>query len=100
MVFLHLPPDHIGYMENEPFHMVFVRYLGKACPIIAPMVGRYFGRNRKRLESMFSLVYNSLPGLSAVDLSTGSLGLLTTTNCFFVLREYINCVKPSRRISN
>ena len=63
LVFLHFPPDHIGYMENKPFCMGFERCLGQACPIIAPMVGRYFGRNRKRLDTYeINLSADTLPG--------------------------------------
>jgi hypothetical protein len=43
-VFLHSPPDHVGYMENETLRMGFARYLGQPCPVMAPMVGRYFGK--------------------------------------------------------
>ena len=63
LVFLHSPPDHVGYMGNEPFHMGFARYLGQACPIIALMVGRYFGRNGNRLDKYgMNLSADTLPG--------------------------------------
>ena len=43
--------------------MGFARYLGQACPIIAPMVGRYFGRNGKRLDKYgMNLSADTLPG--------------------------------------
>ena len=49
-VFLHSPPDHVGYMENETLRMGFARYLGQPCPVIAQMVGRYFGQRGQQLD--------------------------------------------------
>ena len=43
--------------------MGFAGYLGQACPIIAPMVGRYSGRNGKRLDMYgMNLSADTLPG--------------------------------------
>ena len=63
LVFLHLPPDHVGCIENDPFRMRFARYPGQAFPIIAPMVGRYFGRKGKRLDKYgMNLSADAKPG--------------------------------------
>jgi hypothetical protein len=39
----HSPLDNIRYQENDCFHMTIARYLGQPCPIIALLVGQYFG---------------------------------------------------------
>ena len=62
-VFLHSPPDHVGYMENETLRMGFARYLGQPCPVIAQMVGRYFGQRGQQLDKYGrNLAAASLPG--------------------------------------
>ena len=62
-VFLHSPPDHVGYMENETLRMGFARYLGQPCPIIAPLVGRYFGQRGQLLDKYGrNLAAAALPG--------------------------------------
>jgi hypothetical protein len=43
-VFIHSPPDHLGFMDNETIQMGIAKYLGVPCPIIAPLVGRFVGR--------------------------------------------------------
>ena len=63
IVFLHSPPDHVGYMENETLRMGFARYLGQPCPIIAPLVGRYFGQRGQLLDKYGrNLAAAALPG--------------------------------------
>ena len=62
-VFLHSPPDHIGYMENETLRMGFARYLGQPCPVMAPMVGRFFGNAGQKLDKYGrNLAAANLPG--------------------------------------
>ena len=62
-VFLHSPPDHVGYMENETLRMGFARYLGQPCPVMAPMVGRYFGKTGQQLDKYGrNLAAANLPG--------------------------------------
>ena len=43
--FLTSPPDAIGYLGDNVFQVSTATYLGQSCPIIAPVVGRFFGRN-------------------------------------------------------
>jgi hypothetical protein len=50
MYFYTQHPDHVGYMENETLWMGFARYLGQPCPVMAPMVGRYFGQMGQQLD--------------------------------------------------
>jgi hypothetical protein len=59
----HSPPDSIGYQENNRFRMTTARYLGQPCPIFAPLVGRYFGKNGTKLnEYGANLASELLPG--------------------------------------
>ena len=43
--FLTSPPDAIGYLGDNVFQVSITMYLCQPCPIIAPVVGRFFGRN-------------------------------------------------------
>jgi len=62
-VSLHSQPDHVGYMENETLRMGFARYLGQPCPVIASMVGRYFGQRGQQIDKYGrNLAAASLPG--------------------------------------
>ncbi len=59
----HSPPDNIGYQENSHFRMTTARYLGQPRPIIAPLVGRYFGNKGTKLnEHGANLASGPLPG--------------------------------------
>ena len=50
---LHSPPDHIGYQDNDLFRMTIARYLvGQKCPIIAPLTGRFFGKNSTSIKGV------------------------------------------------
>ena len=44
-VFLTSPPDAISYLGDNVFQVSITMYLCQLCPIIAPVVGRFFGRN-------------------------------------------------------
>jgi len=60
---LHSPPDHIGYQDNDLFRMTISRYLGQKCPIIAPLAGRFFGKNNAQLDKYgTNLASAPLPG--------------------------------------
>ena len=62
-VFLHSPPDQYGYMEDEVFQVALATYLGQPCPIMAPLVGRYFGKKGKQLDKYgANLAAAPLPG--------------------------------------
>ena len=62
-IFLHSPPDHFGYMEDPVFQVAWTTYLGQACPLMAPVVGRYFGKNGDVLDKYgANLASASLPG--------------------------------------
>ena len=43
--FLLSPPDAIGYMEDPIVQVAFTTYLGQPCLLIAPVAGRFFGKN-------------------------------------------------------
>ena len=50
-------------MYRSTLRMGFTRYLGQPCPIIAPLVGRYFGRRGQQLDKYGSnLAAAALPG--------------------------------------
>ena len=60
---LHSPPDHIGYQDNNLFRMTITWYLGQKCPIIAPLAGRFFGKNGTQLDDYgTNLASAPLPG--------------------------------------
>jgi hypothetical protein len=62
-VFLHSPPDQFGYMESPVFQVALTTYLGQACPLMAPVVGRYFGKKGDALDKYgANLAAASLPG--------------------------------------
>ena len=42
--FLQSPSDAIRYMGDNMFQVARTPYLGQPCPILVPLVGRYFGR--------------------------------------------------------
>ena len=42
--FLQSPLDPIGYMGDNIFQVAIATYLGQPCPIMALVVGRYFGK--------------------------------------------------------
>ena len=61
--FLLSPPDHFGYIKDTVFQSAFATYLGQACPIIAPVVGRFFGKDGKQLDKYgANLAAAALPG--------------------------------------
>jgi hypothetical protein len=62
-VFLHSPPDHLGFMDNETIRMGIAKYLGLP-PIIAPLVGRFVGRKGTVVdEHGIKVASERLPGL-------------------------------------
>ncbi len=48
--FLLSPPDQMGYMEDEVFQVGITTYLGQPCPLMAPVMGRYFRKCGKQLD--------------------------------------------------
>ena len=61
--FLHSPPDALGYIGDPEFQVVMTTYLGQPCPIMAPLVGRYFGKRATALDRYgANLSAASLPG--------------------------------------
>ena len=48
--FLQSPPDQIGYMGDNIFQVAMATYLGQPCPIMAPVVGRYFGKSGAQVD--------------------------------------------------
>ena len=62
-MFLLSPPDHFGYMENPHFMISLATYLGQPCPVMAPVVGRFYGKSGARLDKYgANLAAASLPG--------------------------------------
>ena len=41
--FLHSPPDQFGFKKDNTFQVGLETYLDQPCPLIAPLVERYFG---------------------------------------------------------
>ena len=50
LIFLHLPPDQFGYIEDPIFQVAWTTDLGQACPLLAPVVGRYFAKKGEVLD--------------------------------------------------
>jgi hypothetical protein len=48
--FLHFPPDQLGYMEDEVFQAGIATYLGQPYPLMALVMGCYFGKRGKQLN--------------------------------------------------
>ena len=47
---LNSPLDLIGFLSDPAFQVTMATYLGKPYPLMSPLVGRYFGRDGKRLD--------------------------------------------------
>jgi len=62
-VILLSPPDQFGYFEDTIFQVASVAYLALPCPIMAAVVGRFFGKKGVRLDKYGSnLAAAVLPG--------------------------------------
>ena len=48
--FLQSPPNAIGYMGDNVFQVAMMTYHGHPCPIIASLVGRYFGKKGAKVD--------------------------------------------------
>ena len=49
--FLHVSPDPFGFLDDTIFQVGGITtYLGMTCPVMAPVVGRFFGKNGDKLE--------------------------------------------------
>ena len=60
--FLMSPPDHFRYIEDPVFQSAFKTYLGQPCPIMAPVVGCYFGKKGQQFDRYgANLVAAALP---------------------------------------
>ena len=63
MAFLLSPPDEFGYMEDPQFQIALATYLGQSCPVLAPVVGQYFGKKGVVLDQYgTNLASAALPG--------------------------------------
>ena len=62
-IFLLSPIDEFGYMEDTEFTMSFTTYLGQECPVMKPLVGRFFGKKGQVLNKYgTNLASATLPG--------------------------------------
>ena len=50
VMFLHSPPDQYELLEDPVFMYAISAYLGQPCPLVSPLVGRYFGRQGTVLD--------------------------------------------------
>jgi hypothetical protein len=48
--FLLSPLDQLGYMEDEVFQVGIATYLSQPCPLMAPVMGRYFRKRSMQLD--------------------------------------------------
>ena len=61
--FLHAPPHAFRFMEDTIFQVGLLAYLGMPCPVMVPMIGRFFGKNGEKLDKFgANLGATSLPG--------------------------------------
>ena len=61
--FLSSPPDAIGYLGDNVFQVVLTTYLGQPCPMMAPLVGRFFGKSGEKVDKYgANLAAAALPG--------------------------------------
>ena len=49
-MFLLSPPDCLGYVKRPLFQVAVLTYLGQPCPLMAPLVGHYFGKKESQLD--------------------------------------------------
>ena len=62
-MFLLSPPDRLGYIESPVFQVAVATSLGQPCPLMAPLVGRFFGKAGSQLdEHGANLAAAPLPG--------------------------------------
>ena len=52
--FLLSPPDHFGFLADPHFQIAIANYLGQPCPMMAPVVGRFFGKKGVALDKRFA----------------------------------------------
>ena len=63
IVFLLLPLDQLGFIEDPFFQVALATYWDHPCPLMAPLVGKYFGRDSQQLDKYgMNLVAAPLPG--------------------------------------
>ena len=43
-------PDHFGIINDIEFQVVYSTYLGQPCPLMAPVVGHFFGKDGAQLD--------------------------------------------------
>jgi len=48
--FLLSPPDPFGYIEDPVYQVAMTTYLGQPCPLMTPLVGRFFGKKGTHLD--------------------------------------------------
>ena len=61
--FLHAPPDAFGFLEDTIFQVVLATFLRQPCPVMAPLVGHFFGKNGEKLDKFgANLGATTLPG--------------------------------------
>ena len=62
-MFLTSPPDRIGHLGDNVHQVAMTTYLGQPCPMVAPLVGRYFGKNGDVVDKYgANLASAALPG--------------------------------------
>ena len=62
-MFLTSPSDRIGYLGDSIFQVAIASYLGQPCPMMAPLVGRFFGKKGEQVDKHgANLAAASLPG--------------------------------------
>jgi hypothetical protein len=62
-LFFLYPPDQLGHTKDEVFQVGIATYLGQPCPLMAPVIGCYFGKHGKQLDWYgANLPAASLPG--------------------------------------
>ena len=62
-MFLNSPPDRIGHLGNNVFQVAMTTYVGQPCPVMAPLVGRFFGKKGERVDEYgANLAAAALPG--------------------------------------
>ena len=62
-MFLTSPPDRIGFLGDNIFQVAIASYLGQPCPIMAPLVGWFFGKKGEQGNKHgANLAAASLPG--------------------------------------
>ena len=49
-MFLLSPPDCLDYVKRPLFQVAVATYLGQPCPLMAPLVRKFFGKSGSQLD--------------------------------------------------